>query len=205
MTALVEGVATMADKELRDLIMNGVMSVGAGLGTSLIALVAQPHLIIVLSAGVLACAGMIAIRQIFRARKRRPPLIVKVKDTPQWRGLNDKTRVIVAEVELTNRTHDAIRIEECEFTYEGSGGILERVQLSENQMLAFDDIAQHYYPQLKGFAEVPPRKSISGWCVAAVRRNPVGGTPKCVVTVKDTIGNLYYATIPAQAPQVYST
>jgi hypothetical protein len=197
-------VATTADNELRGLIMNGVISVGAGLFTSLIALVAQPHLVVVLGAGVLACAGVIAIRQTVRARKRRPPLIVKVKDTPQWRGLNDNIRVIAAEIELTNKTRDAIRIEECELNYEGFGGILERVRLSGNEMLAFDDIAQHYYPQLKGFAEVPPRKSISGWCVAAVRRNPFGGTPKCVVTVKDTIGNLYYATIPAQTPQVYS-
>jgi hypothetical protein len=204
MTELVEGVAAMADKELRDLIMNGVMSVGAGLGTSLIALVAQPHLVVVLSAGVLVCAGVIAVRQIFRARKRRPPLIVRVKDTPRWQGLNDKIRVIAAEVEFTNRTRDAIRIEECEFSYEGSDGILERVQLSGNETLAFDDIAHHYYPQLKGFAEVPPHKSISGWYVAPVRRNPVGGTPKCVVTVKDIIGNLYYVTIPAQRPQVYS-
>jgi hypothetical protein len=196
-------VAATADKELRDLAMNGVMSVGAGLGTSLIALVAQPHLVVVLGAGVLACAGMIAVGMIFRARRRRPPLIVKVRDTPQWQSLNDETKIIAAEVELTNRTRDAIRIEECEFTYEGSGGILESIQLSGNDTLAFDDIVQHYYPQLKGFAEVLPHKSISGWCIAPVRRNPVGGTPKCVVTVKDTIGNLYYATIPAQKPQVY--
>ena len=130
-------------------------------------------------------------------------LSVKVKDTPQWQGVNGQIRVIATEVELTNRTRDAIRIEECEFAYEGSAGILEKVQLSRTQALAFDDISRKYYPQLKGFAEVPPHKSISGWYVAPVRRNPVGGTPKCVITVKDTIGNLYYATIPAQKPQVY--
>jgi hypothetical protein len=197
-------VAATADRELRDLITNGVMSVGAGLGTSLIALVSQPHLVVVLSAGVLACVGVIAVRQIFRARKRRPPLIVKVNGSPQWQTLNDKIRVIAAEVELTNRTRNAIRIEECEFTYEDSRGILERVQLTRNEALAFDRIAQHYYPQLKGFAEVSPHRSIFGWYVAPVSRNPVGGTPKCVVTVKDAIGNLYYATIPAQKPQIYS-
>lgn len=183
--------------------MNGVMSVGAGLATSLIALVAQPHLIVVLSAGVLACAGAMAICQIFRAHKRRPPLMMKIKDTPQWWGLNDKTRVIAAEVELTNRTRNAIRIEECKFTYEDPGGIFERIQLSGSETLAFDNIAQHYYPQLKGFAEVPPHKSISGWYVAPVRRNLLGGTPKCAVNIRDTIGNLYYATIPAQEPQIY--
>jgi hypothetical protein len=184
--------------------MNGVMSVGAGLGTSLIVLVAQPHLVVVLGAGALACVGVIAVRQLFRARKRRSPLIVKVKDTPQWQGLNGKIRVIATEIEFTNRTRDVIRIEECDFAYEGSAGILESVQLSGNETLAFNAIARNYYPQLKRFAEVPPHKSVSGWYVAPVRRNPAGGTPKCVVTVKDTIGNLYYATIPAQKPQVYS-
>jgi len=193
----------MADRELRDLIMNGVMSVGAGLGTSLIALVAHPHLVVVLSAGVLACAGVIAVRQIFRARKRRPPLVVKVKDRPQWQGVNDEYMLVAAVVEATNTTRDAIRIEEYEFTSEGHDGILKRVQLSESETLVFANIAQQYYPQLKGFTEVLPHKCISGWYVAPVHRSPIGGTPKCVVTVKDTIGNQYCATIPAQKPQVF--
>jgi hypothetical protein len=183
-----KGGGALANKERPDLIGNSIISVGAGLGTSLIVLVAQPHLVVVLGAGLLSCAGVIAIRQTFRRRRRRRPLIVKIKETPQWRRLNDKIRLIAADVELKNRTRDAIRIEECQFVYEGSTGIRERAQLSGNETLAFDDIAQPYYPRLKGYAEVPPHKTISGWCVEPVRRSQFGGTPKCTVTIKDTNG-----------------
>jgi hypothetical protein len=194
----------MAGNKINDLTQNYILSVGAGFVVALIAYVAQPHLVVVFLAGILVCGAMLIILQLARPHKSRPQLIVKIKGTPQWQGLNDKHRVVAAQVEVTNRTRRAIRIEETDFQYESSGGIFERVHLSGNETAAFDNIAQHYYPQLNGFADVPPRSTISGWYAGSVPRNPFGGTPKCIVTVKDGDENLYQAIIPAHIPQVYS-
>ena len=62
---------------------------------------------------------------------------------------------------------------------------------------------QEYGPVLRNYARIPAGTSVSGWYLAAVTRNPSGGTPECVITITDDIGNEYRAVLPRQEPQAH--
>jgi hypothetical protein len=196
----------MAGKEAKDVTTNCIISVGAGFVVGLIAYVAQPHLILVFTVGIVACVAVLAGLSALRPRRSRPQLAVKIKGTPQWHDLNDRCRVVAAPVDVTNKMRRRhTRIRGYDFHYEGPDGTPGRVHLDGNEKAEFDNIVQGYYPQLTGFSAILPHTTISGWYVAPVPRNPLTGeTPRCIITVKDGDENVYRATIPAHRPQVYS-
>jgi hypothetical protein len=190
---------------VRRLVRDWAVALGAGLLTSLVALLLHAHILAILIAGILACAAVSIALEVIIARKRRAPLIVKPKGKAQWGRLNNAVSIVAVQVEVRNITGDAIAIEGYDFNYETSNGIHATVELSDAENEAFEQIADagRYFPPLRGFTEAGAHTSIVGWYVAPVGRGPADGTPKCVITVKDYIGNQYHATIPAQKPHIY--
>jgi hypothetical protein len=189
------------DSSVRGLVRDRLGSLSVGLIASLLASIIA-HLFAGLIITTLACIAALITAEAIIMWKHRQPLSVNLQSS-QWDNLSDVNRMVAAEFEISNRTSRPIRIESYEFGYERADGLLESAQISESEALAIDSIAKRYYPPLDGFVEVPARRSICGWYVAPVSRNPAGGTPKCILTVKDYIGNLYYAIIPAQQPHIY--
>jgi hypothetical protein len=194
----------MREGTVRRLILDWTAALGGGLLSSLIAFLAQAHLVVGLSVGALVCA-MIAFLGI-GFKRRRPRLVVKIKDKPHWKSSPTRLFWIVAlRVEVRNRTGEPIKIQGYEFTYETPYGNAETPQFSDDDTRAVEQTASsnRYFPPLSGYAEVPAHTSVAGWYVASVIRNPVGGTPRCTITVTDEIGSRYKATIPGQEPHTY--
>jgi hypothetical protein len=202
----VEEEASMTGSRLRRLAQDGGIALFAGFLSSLIAFLARAYLAVVLSAGVLVCGAVIAGLEI--ANARRAPLSVKIKGDPQWLSGNEDIRIVAVEIEIRNRTRNTIPIEEYGFAYayESPAATLESPQLSQGDLDTVELVANYdrYFPPLRRFVEVPGHKAISGWYVAGVRRDRAGGTPKCIISVKDNIGSVYPVIIPPQKPYVYS-
>ena len=192
----------MNDSRVRRLILEWSIALGGGLLSSLIAFLNQAHLAVALGIGVLICA-VIAVAGPALTRKRAR-LTAKIISR-RWENLNSAFWMLAVEVEIKNRTGGSIKIEGYEFTYETSSGILESAQLSDEDSRAVKHAASsdRYFPPLPRYVEIPARRSVSGWYVAPVARNPAGGTPKCIITVIDEIGNRYKLVISAQEPHTY--
>lgn len=186
----------MNDSTVRRLVMDYSIALGAGMLASLTAFLARAHQITVLSAGVLICAAISTVIGMISVRRRRPPLKLRIKSNPEWRILDQTSRRVAFEVEVSNKTRDTIAIQSYSFTYQYPGGSSQTAEIGDDDM-------SHHYPRLDHYSEVLAHKSISGWCVAKVNHNPAGGAPSCTIVVKDIFYNTYQLTIPAQEPQIY--
>lgn len=201
----------MTDSGERRPIREWFLSLTAGLIASLIAsLIAyetRAHLLEGIAVAILACFVVIgAIHMTMTIaiprRLRRRPLVVRITGNPQWLDQRNDIWILATELKIKNRTREAVGIRGYEIEYETPSGIRARTQPSDEDVRAVEQVtnSDSYFPPLHRFHDVPARKSISGWYVAAVSRDPAGGTPKCVVTVIDIIGRRYSRTIPAQQP-----
>jgi hypothetical protein len=189
-----------------ELIRGWAIALGGGLLGSLIAHLAHAHLVLALSIGVAACILVAVALSSWRTR-RRSRLVIGIQGTPLWTPLNQSFWIVAAMVEAKNRTGATIGIQGAELTCEGSASAIGNEDLSDEVARAVARIASsdHYFPPLSGFSEIPAHRSISGWFVAAVRRNPAGGTPMCIITLKDEIDSQYKVIIPAQEVQIHWT
>ncbi len=138
--------------------------------------------------------------------KCQAPLAVRTKGQPRWRNWKNTALIVAIQVEATNTTDEPIQIDRYEFTYEAPGGLAWDAQLSDDEARAVrrEVNSGRYFPSIEQYHEVPPLESISGWYVAAVTRDPSGGTPGCTIILTDTVGNRYKVTIPSQEPRVYA-
>lgn len=194
----------MSNDEGRRLARDWVVALGAGLLASLIVFLARADLFAVLAAAVLACIGVSVMLGLPIVRKHRRSLKVKVRKW-EWLRLNESIRILAAQVKIRNRTRDTIRIECYGFYSVASDETHEQFRLSGSEASAVEHVvnSEKYFPPVQGYAAIAARSSISGWYLAPVGRDPAGGTPKCVITVKDDVGNMYLVTIPAQMPHIY--
>jgi hypothetical protein len=199
---MVRKVASVNDGRIRRLGLEWSIALGGGLLSSLIAFLDQAHPVVALSIGVLVCA-MITVLGIALPRKRAP-LAVKIEDMI-WETLNSAFWALALKVDMKNRTSRSVKIVSCESVHEASDGTLVSAQLSDEDSRAVEYTAdsKRYFPPLLRYPEIPARRSVSGWYVTPVARNPAGGTPKCIITVIDEIGNRYKLVIPAQEPHTY--
>src|SRR5690242_10844407 len=126
---------------VRRLIRDWAVASGAGLLASLVALLLRAHILTALISGILACAAVSIALEVIMERRRRAPLIVKVKGKPQWRRLNSAVSIVAAQLEVRNITGDTMNIDGYDFNYETSGGILANVQLSEGDTDEFERVA----------------------------------------------------------------
>ncbi len=190
-----------ADRAIQ-LIRDLAIALGGGLLSGLIAYYAQPYLALTLSVGAAVCISIALGTGLVR---RRPRLVLKIQGTPLWKNLNQSFRIIIVRVEAKNKTSVPIGLEGAELTYEASGIATGNDQLSDEIACAVAQTASsdQYFPPLSGFTEIPAHGSISGWFIEAVRRDPAGGTPRCIITLKDEIGSQYKAIIPAQQAHIH--
>lgn len=202
MAGLARGIDGMRADSATQLIRDLATALGGGLLSGLIAYYAQPHLALTLGVGAAVCIVIaVGIGHI----RRRPRLVLKIQGTPLWKNLNPSFRIIAVRVQAKNKTGATIGLEGFELTDEASGIANGNGQLSDEVACAVARTASsdQYFPPLSGFAEIPAHGSISGWFVAAVRRDPAGGTPRCIFTLEDEIGSRYKATIPAQEAHIW--
>lgn len=138
-----------------------------------------------------------------------PPLVVKIKGNPQWENWKYIAWIAAFHVQITNTTDQRILIASFGFTTDNRGlQPWESTATNEQHGSVEGEIGakqerSYYGAPLRTQNQVPARDSVSGWFVTAVTRDPAGGTPRCMIIVKDDIGNQYTATVPAQEPKVY--
>jgi hypothetical protein len=193
----------MGNSSVRRLILECTITLGGGILSSLIAFLARAHPVVILSIGVSACA-LTAIL-VTTPRRKRVPIELQIKGTPCWENLNSVFRVVAIRIEVSNRTGDPVRIEGFELTYEVCNGTLDNARLSDDDAATVKKMARsgRYYPPLPDHVEILAHTSICGWYIAPVIRDPIGGTPKCIIRAIDAIGNRYKTAIPARESHVY--
>ena len=140
-----------------------------------------------------------------------PPLLVRLKEPPQWENWKYVAMIAAFHVEIRNTTDRPIMVGSYAFTTDNRGlPDWESTAIGEEHIGVHREIHarhenHHYGPQLRLHSEVPAHESVSGWFVTAVTRDPAGGTPECSIIVKDDIGNEYQLTVGRQDPQMTPT
>jgi hypothetical protein len=180
------------------------IELSAGLLGSLIAYLAKAHLALVLSVGAVVCL-IIATLLNTRYARQHQRLTAKYQSI-LWEPLNEFFKILLVKIEITNKTQHSIGIALAEFAYEVDGVVAGNGRVSDDVAHAVARVAgsKQYYPPLSGYTEkIPAHGSISGWFATPVRCDPAGGTPKCIVTVRDEIGGRYKIAIPAQKAHIY--
>lgn len=186
------------------MIRDFVIAFAAGLAFGLVALLFKAHLLLALIVGLLVCVTVIAWLERGLVL-HRTPLRVKVRER-RWDNWRNFALIGAFRVEITNTTALPIRISSIVFTVDGpwtpwavgdDNGAADRESRERTE-------SHRYGPPLLIHSEVPARRSISGWYVTAISRNPQGGTPNCKLIIKDGLGNRYTALVPAQTPKAYS-
>lgn len=137
-----------------------------------------------------------------------PPLIIKIMPH-SWFENWGPCRIAILLVEVENTTDRDISIVRYEFTCDNEGQPhWDHRATNDERMEIVREITRRqndldYGPPLEDIKRIAARSRVSGCCLAPVSRNPVGGTPECVLEVEDDMGNRYLAKLPRRKPRTY--
>jgi hypothetical protein len=118
--------------------------------------------------------------------------------------------IAALRVKVTNNTGITILLSGFGFTYHPEGlpvlhnSLIGAERLELDRELHNRRERQYYGIPLRNHATVPAGEFITGWVVEVVPRKAAGGTPSCVVVIRDVLGNEYPATLPKQEPRTYA-
>lgn len=131
-----------------------------------------------------------------------PPIVVTILDSG-WENWQHKVMLATLEVEIANTTAKPIRLAHLAIRMDGGAPTSE-----ENVQLGYQEAqnreANTPHPVLsRRISTLPAYGKVTGSVISVAGINPEGGTPRIRIEVRDEIGNVYRATLPAQQPKVH--
>jgi hypothetical protein len=142
---------------------------------------------------------------------RRPALAVRILKDSTFENWKHIALIAALHVQVVNKTDKPTLVAGYAYTNGTDQGQPWDGQATREEIMSITreinrrEETQQYGQPLRNFARIAPGETIAGWFLVAVNRPPGGGTPACIVVVKDDVGNQYRASIPASKPQVHGS